>query len=90
MTVKVVLLCQVHREAGHSKGMPKWVTMGRCGWHQWMPPPIRKHQGFHLCVSWPGPRTRATALLKVTHLLGVAGLLLGLGTLSLGLPIEQV
>lgn len=53
-------------------------------------PPIRKHQGFHLCVSSPGPRTRATALLKVTHLLGVAGLLPGLGTLSLGLPTEQV
>lgn len=34
--------------------------------------PIRKHQGFHLCVSWPGPRTRPQHLLKVTHLLGVA------------------
>lgn len=41
----------------------------------WMAPvdaPIRKHQGFHLCVSWPGPRTRPQHLLKVTHLLGVA------------------
>lgn len=53
-------------------------------------PPSGSTKGFIFVCPGQALGQGPQHLLKVTHLLGVAGLLPGLGILSLGMPAEQV